>query len=61
MPDGLAHHVDPNRKFAFLLAAIHLVRKSVIIVKAHLLDGGDATGVKHGHVVAIRIADFLKR
>ena len=49
----LRHHRDANRQLTRFLTASHFVGKAVVVIKRHLLDGGNAALVKHAHVVRI--------
>ena len=57
----LAHHIDANGKLAFPLATSHLVRETIVVIEAHLLDSSDAAGVEHDHVVVVSVPHLLKR
>ena len=54
-------NTDANRQLARFLTASHFVGKAVVVIKRHLLDGGNAALVKHAHVVRIPRAHLGQR
>ena len=49
---GLAHEVDAQGQLTGVLELLDLVDEPVVVV-AHLLGGGDAEAVHHGHVLVV--------